>query len=100
MPLPFRLTPQSRVLSKLHPKRTNVSRGVTAPCVTHFFKFEWRCTLQLAQERVPCDASAYDDGGSQTELLLGQINRLDCLKAIQLVDAQGMAVDAVAAEDS
>ena len=50
--------------------------------------------------RVPCDASADDDDRRNFELLAGEIDRLHGLDAIQLVDGQGMAVDAVAAEDS
>ena len=48
--------------------------------------------------RVPCDASADDDGRRNIELLAGEIDRLDRLDALQLVDGQGMAVDTVAAE--
>ena len=48
--------------------------------------------------RVPCDASADDDGRRNIEPLAGEIDRLDGLDALQLVDGQGMAVDTVAAE--
>ena len=48
--------------------------------------------------RVPCDASAGDDGRRNIEPLAREIDRLDRLDALQLVDGQGMAVDTVAAE--
>ena len=57
----------------------------------------WQCALQLAQVRVSCDAGADDDGGRDAELLAREIDRLDGLDALQLVDGQGVAVDAVAA---
>ena len=48
---------------------------------------------------IPCgaDAGADDDGGHVSELLVREIDRLDSLDALQLVDGQGVAVDAMAA---
>ena len=54
--------------------------------------------LQHAQMRIPCDAGADDDGRRDAELLAREIDRLDGLDALQLVDGQGVAADAVAAE--
>ena len=48
--------------------------------------------------RVPRNAGADDDGGRNAELLAREIDRLDGLDALQLVDGQGVAVDAVAAD--
>ena len=48
--------------------------------------------------RVPCNAGADDDGRRNSELLAGEIDRLNGLGALQLVDGQGMAIDTVAAE--
>ena len=54
--------------------------------------------LELAQVRIPCDASADDDGGRNFEVLAREINRLDSLDALQLVNGQAVAVNAVAAD--
>ena len=56
--------------------------------------------LQHTQVRVPCDASADDDGGCDPKLLAREIDGLDSLDALQLVDGQGVAIDAAATKGS
>ena len=52
--------------------------------------------LQHTQVRVPCDASADDDGGCDPKLLAREIDGLDSLDALQLVDGQGVTIDTAA----
>ena len=50
--------------------------------------------LEFLQHRILLDAGRDDDAGGDTELLAGQVDRLDRLDALELVDRQRVAVDA------
>ena len=54
--------------------------------------------LQHTQVRVPCDASADDDGGCDPKLLAREIDGLDSRNALELVNGQGVAIDTAATE--
>ena len=56
--------------------------------------------LQHTQVRVPCDASADDDGGCDPKLLAREIDGLKSLDAVQLVNGQGVAINTAATKGS
>ena len=70
---------------------------VRAQCRT-LPRFVWLHSLQLAQVRVPCNASANDDGRRDPETLAREIDRLHGLDALQLVDGQWVAIDTATTE--
>jgi len=51
--------------------------------------------LELLQHRILLDAGRDDEARGSTEALAGQVDRLDRLGALELVDWQRVAVEAV-----
>ena len=49
--------------------------------------------LELLEHTVPLDAARDDDGGRVPEALVGEVNLLGRLRALELVDLKSMTID-------